>query len=139
MIDESPDRFAPVHLVSDRIVGNVNEFCESIIQKITSNVDNIWIENKVMKKWRESENPLTSYQLAKTKSLPDSSLTKRINTSNSGIIIAGKMDNNSDSKAVLKLSEKLGWPVFADITSGLRTGSESELIVEYFFFFVNDL
>ena len=78
------------------------------------------IENEVIKKWQESKKPFTSYQQANTKILPDSDLIEKIISSKRGILIAGKMDNYSDSNAVFELAQKLKWPVFADITSGLR-------------------
>jgi 2-succinyl-5-enolpyruvyl-6-hydroxy-3-cyclohexene-1-carboxylate synthase len=88
--------------------------------------------NDIVEKWQISRKPFTTYQVAKTNILPDSKLIEKINTSKRGVIIAGKMDNHSDSEAVLKFAEELKWPVFADITSGLRIGTESELIIEHF-------
>ena len=44
VIDESPNRLDSAHLVSDRFVGNISQFCESMIPNISSNVDNTWTE-----------------------------------------------------------------------------------------------
>ena len=90
------------------------------------------VENHKLKKWQKSKNSFTSYQQANTKILPDSALIEKINSSERGIIIAGKMDNHSDSEAVLNLAEKLNWSVFADVTSGLRIGNKSDFIIEHF-------
>jgi len=88
--------------------------------------------NDISSNLKESIKPYTTFQFTENNILPDSDLIKKINTFDRGIIIAGKMDNHSDSKAVYKLAEKLNWPVFADITSGLRIGTDSELIIEHF-------
>ncbi|HBD27572.1 MAG TPA: 2-succinyl-5-enolpyruvyl-6-hydroxy-3-cyclohexene-1-carboxylate synthase, partial [Deltaproteobacteria bacterium] len=39
----------------------------------------------------------------------------------SGILSIGSVPSNS-LNSLRKLSEELGWPVFADVTSGLRLG-----------------
>jgi len=88
--------------------------------------------NDISSKWQKSGKPFTVYQDTKTNILPDSQLIEKINTFDRGIIIAGKMDSHTDSEAVYKLAEKLKWPVFADISSGLRIRTNSELIIEHF-------
>jgi len=88
--------------------------------------------NDISSNLKESIKPYTTFQFTENNILPDSELIEKINKSERGILIAGKMDNHSESKAVYKLAEKLNWPVFADITSGLRIGTDSELIIEHF-------
>ncbi len=39
-----------------------------------------------------------------------------------GVIVAGELRSGTDRKAVVKLADSLGWPVFPDIRSGLRLG-----------------
>ncbi len=41
-------------------------------------------------------------------------------SSQPGIIVAGRLDNTADARAVLALSTSLGWPLLADIQSQLR-------------------
>lgn len=48
-----------------------------------------------------------------------------------GIIVAGKLGGGGDREAVLQLGEKLDWPIFADIASGLRTVDHGHIIHYY--------
>jgi 2-succinyl-5-enolpyruvyl-6-hydroxy-3-cyclohexene-1-carboxylate synthase len=48
-----------------------------------------------------------------------------------GIILAGLNENEADQRAILELAEKINWPIFADITSGLRFSS-SKNVIHYF-------
>lgn len=87
--------------------------------------------NEILQKWQNSDKPFAIYRNPKIQLQPDLEISSQINSSKRGIIIAGKMESLIDSQAVLKFARQLNWPVFADITSGLRM-MESELIIEYF-------
>ena len=50
----------------------------------------------------------------------------------SGVIVVGKLLDVREQRSVLKLAEKLNWPVFADISSGLRLGNTHANIIHYF-------
>ena len=91
------------------------------------------LTNKI-KKWQQSGFPFTTYSAPESRNIfhADSETVKKINRTKRGIIIAGKLDNVSDAEAVLEFANNLGWPVFADITSGLRIGNTSEVIIEHF-------
>jgi 2-succinyl-5-enolpyruvyl-6-hydroxy-3-cyclohexene-1-carboxylate synthase len=89
-------------------------------------------ETELICRWKKSIVPFTTFQQQQKNSLPGSDLIHKINHTKRGIIIAGKMDNPSDSKKVLELAKVLGWPIFADITSGLRIGENSDFVIEYF-------
>ncbi|MCA9398405.1 MAG: 2-succinyl-5-enolpyruvyl-6-hydroxy-3-cyclohexene-1-carboxylate synthase, partial [Candidatus Omnitrophica bacterium] len=49
-----------------------------------------------------------------------------------GIIVAGKLADRQEQAAVLKLSEKLNWPILPDISSGLRLGCSHPNIITHF-------
>lgn len=49
-----------------------------------------------------------------------------------GVIAVGKLSSPEDENAVLALSQKLNWPVFPDISSGLRLGHHEENIIPHF-------
>lgn len=49
-----------------------------------------------------------------------------------GIIAVGKLSNEEEEKSVLTLARVLQWPVFADITSGLRLKSDEKTVINYF-------
>jgi 2-succinyl-5-enolpyruvyl-6-hydroxy-3-cyclohexene-1-carboxylate synthase len=59
-------------------------------------------------------------------------LIQNINKNNNGIILAGRCEKTEDQQAILDLAEKISWPVFADITSGLRLNNKSNKIIHYF-------
>ena len=92
------------------------------------------IQTDIIKKWKQSGSPFTSYKQPENRNnyKPDSEIIQKTNKTKRGLIIAGKMDNKSDAENLLELAKKLGWPVFADITSGLRIGTDSDLIIEHY-------
>ena len=49
-----------------------------------------------------------------------------------GVIVVGKLRSVEEEIAVLRFAEQLQWPVFADITSGLRWGNNHQLICTHF-------
>lgn len=49
-----------------------------------------------------------------------------------GIIVVGKLAGTREQKSVLALAEKLNWPVFPDVTSGLRLGNSHKNVIHYF-------
>lgn len=59
-------------------------------------------------------------------------ITDIINGSKEGIIAVGKLANPKERKAALQLAEQLNWPIFADISSGLRLGQTHKHIITYF-------
>jgi len=73
-------------------------------------------------RWKNSRSPFTTYfkKEEKIKEKIVKKLTDIIEKTGSGIIVAGKLRNIDEAKAVVKLSEHLGWPLFGDIVSGTR-------------------
>jgi len=57
---------------------------------------------------------------------------KEIESTQKGILAVGKLTCENEIAAVKNLSEKLNWPVFADIRSGLRTGFETEFNITFY-------
>jgi len=84
--------------------------------------------------WEIGKSPFTKYIPStnnlgkqKTKDIAD-----QIINIMSGIIVVGKLTNTREQQSVLTLSEKLNWPVFADISSGIRLGNNHKNIIHYF-------
>lgn len=85
------------------------------------------------KRWLFSGEPYTKY--FSSEEGPGSDNLNRvievINRSKNGIIVTGKLKNN-EKNVVIKLAEKLKWPVFPDLSSGLRLENSSALTIHYY-------
>ncbi len=84
--------------------------------------------------WMKGTTPISPVQQCQT-TLPESEITeivKAISQSGEGIMVVGPLKGSTDISSVKQLVEKLGWPVFADIRSGLRIGSENRQIISHF-------
>jgi 2-succinyl-5-enolpyruvyl-6-hydroxy-3-cyclohexene-1-carboxylate synthase len=85
-------------------------------------------------RWRRSQRPYTEYVTA-SPSLESSAAQEaagRINAIKQGMIAVGKLAGEAEAKLVLSLAAKLGWPVFPDISSGLRLGQSHPNLIHYF-------
>lgn len=82
-----------------------------------------WPED-VPRRWREGSGPLTSY--ARPETAPDEASLERVAATvaaaRHGLVLIGSLPGERDRKAAADLAERLGWPVAADIRSGLRLG-----------------
>src|SRR3989338_7351804 len=87
-----------------------------------------------LKYWQNARTPYTSYVTAEKKLGVDTvnELAQKIRGIKQGIIVVGKLVGPREQKSVLALSEKLNWPVFADVTSGLRLGCTHKNVISYF-------
>ncbi|WP_022836787.1 2-succinyl-5-enolpyruvyl-6-hydroxy-3-cyclohexene-1-carboxylic-acid synthase [Salisaeta longa] len=48
-----------------------------------------------------------------------------------GLVVAGRLDTADDRAAAQRMAAHLGWPLVADVTSGLRTGAVEALRIAY--------
>ncbi|HID31437.1 MAG TPA: 2-succinyl-5-enolpyruvyl-6-hydroxy-3-cyclohexene-1-carboxylic-acid synthase [Desulfobacterales bacterium] len=83
----------------------------------------------VLDPWQKSGCPFTTY--AKSELIPSMDdvdrTVKVISRSRNGLLVAGQSSTGTDKEAVIGLASKLGWPLLADINSGIRfAGSASE-------------
>jgi 2-succinyl-5-enolpyruvyl-6-hydroxy-3-cyclohexene-1-carboxylate synthase len=81
--------------------------------------------------WPELDKPYTTYVSPEsTGSYNVSDIARKIAASKKGIIVVGTLPSWKDKSSILKLAALLGWPVFADICSGLRgVGTLSESLL----------
>lgn len=86
-----------------------------------------------VKAWREGGGVYTRYTTGKKQNdfTGDNHLLHTVNNARRGIIVVGKLRGPEECKAVLQLAEKLDWPVFPDIVSGLRMEKHSHIIHYY--------
>ena len=84
-------------------------------------------------RWLEGSKPYTKYYNSEESSAVENpgEIINIINQSKKGIIAVGKL-KNSDKELVKQLAEKLNWPIFPDLTSGLRLDNTSGHIIHYF-------
>jgi len=88
---------------------------------------------KHLNRWEKSSAPYTSYLTSQTKLGAQSvkEIAAKLKTIKSGVIVVGKI-NSEDADDVLRLSEKLNWPIFPDVTSTLRLGATHKNIIHHF-------
>jgi 2-succinyl-5-enolpyruvyl-6-hydroxy-3-cyclohexene-1-carboxylate synthase len=88
-----------------------------------------------IKGWHESSDVYTCWDtgIKRTDFSTDEKLMKIINHSKRGIIVVGKLRTPKEAESVIELAEKLSWPIFPDVVSGLRLGAgHSANIIPYF-------
>lgn len=84
--------------------------------------------------WGESKKPFTRYS-APTRAVPEEVLKEIasiLHSTEQGILVIGALSNERDRNAALQWVEQLRWPVFADITSGLRFQSSNNCFIPYY-------
>ena len=88
---------------------------------------------KLNNKWIKSGDPYTKYISPGDSFSADDlkEITDIVNRSKNGIIVAGKLKDN-EGKGVIELAEKLNWPIFPDLSSGLRLNNSTGSIIQYF-------
>ncbi|OQY07499.1 MAG: 2-succinyl-5-enolpyruvyl-6-hydroxy-3-cyclohexene-1-carboxylic-acid synthase [Planctomycetales bacterium 4572_13] len=101
------------------------ESCEPCIdEKQTAKINN-WIDSNV---------PFTSYQetqLCLNEKTLDNVLGA-IKGAERGLIVIGGLKTNLEREKISALTEKLNWPVYADITSGIRLSVPATSGIRYF-------
>ncbi len=75
-------------------------------------------------RWCRSSQPWTTYAHAQAQGIPalPPFLFASVARAKRGVLVLGRMPIWWDKSPILRLAEHLGWPIFADIGSGLRLG-----------------
>jgi len=84
--------------------------------------------------WRDRQRPLTTYEQRQAV-LSDDQLKRVsdiINSAASGLLVVGRLSNDTERTAVERFARRLGWPVLPDISSGLRLGADADNIIPYY-------
>ena len=84
--------------------------------------------------WSKNDQPYTTYAPARSIPTPDSlrELVDTLNGAKSGLLIVGRCRNRLEIEAARELARRLNWPVFADIASGLRMGSDLANVIPHY-------
>ncbi len=87
-----------------------------------------------LKNWQQSNSPYTKYDAGTSVPEPEAfeKIAANVISEPEGVIVAGKMAYREEFESVLSLAKKLGWPVFPDVTSGLRLGNTIKPVIAYF-------
>jgi 2-succinyl-5-enolpyruvyl-6-hydroxy-3-cyclohexene-1-carboxylate synthase len=101
------------------------EPCEQcVVENYTAKISN----------WSDSDAPFTSYQEPQVcpneKALDE--VVEVLGKTERGLLVIGALKTNFERKQVLDLAQKLSWPVYADITSGVRLTGEATSSIRYF-------
>ncbi|MCK4857808.1 MAG: 2-succinyl-5-enolpyruvyl-6-hydroxy-3-cyclohexene-1-carboxylic-acid synthase, partial [candidate division Zixibacteria bacterium] len=75
-----------------------------------------------VKHWLDGKKPYTKYLPPETRPADDDLLeiAERIQSATKGMIVVGLLPVGSEKKSIIRLANRLGWPLLADIASGLR-------------------
>lgn len=89
---------------------------------------------KPLRRWLKNSLPFTRHTFYE-KSLSREKLkniAQELSVIKRGIVAVGKLRNEEEENNVLNLARILQWPVFPDLTSGLRFKSDEETVINYF-------
>ncbi len=89
---------------------------------------------KPLSRWARSQRPYTDYVMdfESVAIPPRKMIAERLKAIKNGLIVVGKLSSVDEANLVLRLAEKLGWPIFADVSSGLRLGQSHPNLIHYF-------
>jgi 2-succinyl-5-enolpyruvyl-6-hydroxy-3-cyclohexene-1-carboxylate synthase len=89
---------------------------------------------KPLNRWSQSKKPYTEYaaDFESGAKFHHKKTAARLEAIKNGLIVVGKLAGADEANLVLRLAEKLGWPIFADVSSGLRLGQSHPNIIHYY-------
>ncbi len=89
---------------------------------------------QIISGWSKSEQPWTTY--IPQKILPErkhlKEIANRLSAGKNGLVVLGRLPQNKNTKVLRQFLEQLNWPVFPDVSSGLRLGGHSAPLIPYF-------
>ena len=119
-----------VYRAVNRPAGPVQINCQFREPLISSAEKECWDNYlSILDPWQKTGRAFTTH--AKSESMPSIEdvhrIGKMIRSSENGLLIAGQLPAGTDKEAIIRLASELGWPLLADINSGIRfAGSTSE-------------
>ena len=86
-----------------------------------------------MHTWYESSSVLIPREKPRLPRMPSlDGLITKMAAAKRPLIIAGRLSSDTDRQAVTRLADRTGWPLFADIRSGLRLGGEYRSVIPHY-------
>ncbi|HOJ33202.1 MAG TPA: 2-succinyl-5-enolpyruvyl-6-hydroxy-3-cyclohexene-1-carboxylic-acid synthase [Candidatus Hydrogenedentes bacterium] len=104
----------------------------------TSKPESYPVRSKNSRQWQSGTAPFTTWlpHATNVSSLPIDKEVQEIADSLSktqkGLVIAGHLSSRAEREAVVAIAETIQWPIFPDICSGLRLGTQHELLFPYY-------
>lgn len=87
-----------------------------------------------LKEWKAGLRPFTVWERPERllSSVQRTSLAATLSSARRGLILAGRLLTAREQKSAVQVANKLGWPVFADITSGCRRKEKCPAVIRYY-------
>ncbi len=84
--------------------------------------------------WTKARKPYTTYTNSEPRvaALDLEAIAARIRSAERGLLVVGRLQREEDVNAVRYLIPVLGWPVYADITSGCRLGVTAPQLMPFY-------
>ncbi len=112
-----------VYRAANRPAGPVQINCQFREPLISIHEEQCWDKYlSVLDPWKKTDRPFTTYATSQsTTSVEDvDRIRAMISSSKNGLLIAGQLSAGTDKGAIIGLASDLGWPLLADINSGIR-------------------
>lgn len=87
-----------------------------------------------LRTWRTSNDPYTTWHVPRRTltTVQQRRILMAVTAAQRGALVIGRLTSKQEAYAVHALATALKWPVFPDVTSGLRMGTEHPLFVHYY-------
>jgi len=87
-----------------------------------------------LSRWQESGTPFTTWHPSETRlaTHEQRAVLDCVNGAERGLLVVGQLHTLREAQAVNELAQALHWPVFPDVTSGLRLGHAGTPFVSYY-------
>ncbi|MCA1902253.1 MAG: 2-succinyl-5-enolpyruvyl-6-hydroxy-3-cyclohexene-1-carboxylic-acid synthase [Candidatus Hydrogenedens sp.] len=84
--------------------------------------------------WLTNKKPFTQWNLPETRLTTEQEIfvLGKMETVREGLLVIGELRKEQEIKSAYNLAKALHWPVFADVTSGLRLSRKTEFSVPYY-------
>ncbi len=99
-----------------------------------THTDSALSDSPALATWRGRQRAFTTYE-PRQFALNDDQLKRAsdiIDSAASGLLVVGRLSNDTERTAVERFAQRLGWPVLPDILSGLRLGTDTDNIIPYY-------